>query len=131
MRRRCCAAASVALHLAVIMPWPHAAAKPKSEPKVAIGPHYQPPMRFREQDVTSTTGLACSHNYDGVGFEHTWDGRVIAVAKGGPAWRYGVRIGHKMLSYAHGDGEMTFEFEIAGAKVRKRIPTGDICQDEA
>jgi hypothetical protein len=56
---------------------------------------------------------------------------VVAVQRGGPAWRYGVRIGHRMESFEREIGSMVIVFTVDGQKVTKRIPTGDICQDAA
>lgn len=130
MKRPLCASASIALHAAFLIQVSSGAQEPaeKAAPKVAYGTIR--PLVFRPLDEAGT-GLACAHQYDGVGFEHTWDGRVISVARGGPAWRYGVRIGHQMLTHERGDGWIEFTFEVSGAVVTRRIPTGDICQDES
>lgn len=88
-----------------------------------------PGGKFRDMDREGD-GLACEYQYKGVGFEHSWQGKVLQIARGGPAWRAGIRVGDWMRSYEDNGDHYVFHMERGDQRIDLVIMKSDICIED-
>lgn len=84
---------------------------------------------FRDKE-DSPGGLACAEHYVGVGFKHSWEGKVTEIQKGGPAWRAGIRIADVMIRYVDEGDRYRFTMKRGNEYRDYMILKDQICMEE-
>lgn len=134
MKRPVCFLLALALHLAVILPWPGDERSKAPPTKVAAFMVLDAELMEKDETLNpSALRLKCPDTHEGIGIKRNFGGVITQVAKGWPADRAGIQTGDIIEPWDLWPADGFMEFTVTRNNVTRsmRLKTERICFRDA